>query len=488
MTTMTKTKIGIVGCGNISGAYLKIAQTFDILETVACADAIPDLAAAKAAEYGVPKVCSADELLADPDIDIVVNLTPPAAHAEIALKALQAGKSVYNEKPLAIRREDAQRMLQLAKERKLLVGCAPDTFMGAGLQTCRKLIDDGAIGRPLAATAFMLGRGPEPWHPNPEFYYQAGGGPMFDMGPYYLTALVALLGPVKRATGSAVISYPERTIGSGPKKGKHIQVEIPTHIAGVLDFAGGAVGTLITSFDVWAHQLPRIEIYGSEGTLSAPGPEHVRRAGEDVEAGDQSVGGCAAAAAAGGEQPQPGRRRHGLRAALGPAAPGQRGAGVPRARRHAHHPRRVARGAAHRAGQHVRAAGAAAAGPAAQRPGRVDMPATVRAAQALFFANAAIWLVIGAATLARMNAGLNRMAALIVAALMAANAGAMLVAGIGIGRRRRLFYFFAMAVLAVNIVLTFTDEFGLLDLATLLIDLVLLGLLVASRAEYRAGS
>ena len=272
MTNNTKTRIGVVGCGNISGAYLKIAQTFDILQTVACADAIPELAEARAAEYGVPKVCSTDELLADPSVDLVVNLTPPAAHAEIALAALQAGKSVYNEKPLAIRREDAQRMLQLARERKLLVGCAPDTFMGAGLQTCRKLIDDGAIGRPLAATAFILGRGPEPWHPNPEFFYQAGGGPMFDMGPYYVTALVALLGPVKRVTGSAVISYPERTIGSGPKKGKQIQVEIPTHIAGVLDFAGGAVGTLITSFDVWAHQLPRIEIYGSEGTLSVPDP------------------------------------------------------------------------------------------------------------------------------------------------------------------------------------------------------------------------
>ncbi|MGQ9904699.1 MAG: Gfo/Idh/MocA family protein [Anaerolineae bacterium] len=267
-----KTKIGIVGCGNISDTYLKVARTFDILEVTACADVIPDLAQAKAAEYGVPKACSPAELLADPDIEIVVNLTPPAAHAEIALQALEAGKSIYNEKPLAIEREDAQRMLQLAAEKHLRVGCAPDTFMGAGLQTCRKLIDDGAIGRPIAASAFMLGRGPEPWHPNPEFFYQRGGGPMFDMGPYYLTALVSLLGPVKRVTGATQISFPERVIGSGPKKGNKIAVEIPTHIVGVLEFAAGVVGTLTTSFDVWAHQLPRIEIYGAEGTLSVPDP------------------------------------------------------------------------------------------------------------------------------------------------------------------------------------------------------------------------
>jgi predicted dehydrogenase len=269
---ITKTKIGVVGCGNISGTYLKVAKTFDILEVVACADAIPELAKAKATEYGIPRTCTVDEILADPEIGIVLNLTPPAAHGEIALRALQAGKSIYNEKPLAIERSDAHRMLQIAKERNLRVGCAPDTFMGAGLQTCRKLIDDGAIGKPLGATAFMLGRGPEPWHPNPEFFYKAGGGPMFDMGPYYVTALVSLLGPVRRVTGSAQISFAERIIGSGPKKGNKIKVEIPTHIVGVMDFANGVVGNLITSFDVWACQLPRIEIYGSEGSLSVPDP------------------------------------------------------------------------------------------------------------------------------------------------------------------------------------------------------------------------
>ncbi len=267
-----KTKIGIVGCGNISGTYLKVAPTFDILEVAAVADVIAELAKSRAQEYNIARVLTVDELLADPEISIVVNLTPPAAHASIAMRALEAGKSVYNEKPLAIQREDARRMLQIARERNLLVGCAPDTFMGAGLQTCRKLIDDGAIGRPIAATAFMLGRGPEPWHPNPDFFYQVGGGPMFDMGPYYVTALVNMLGPVTRITGSAQMSFAERIIGSGARKGEAIKVETPTHIVGVLDFASGAVGNLITSFDVWAHQLPRIEIYGTDGSLSVPDP------------------------------------------------------------------------------------------------------------------------------------------------------------------------------------------------------------------------
>ncbi len=152
------------------------------------------------------------------------------------------------------------------------VGCAPDTFLGGGLQTCRKLIDDGVIGVPVAATAFMASHGPEAWHPNPDFFYKVGGGPMFDMGPYYLTALVHLLGPVRRVTGSTRISFPERIATSQALNGHRIPVEVPTHVAGVLDFASGAVATLITSFDVWAHNLPRIEIYGSEGTLSVPDP------------------------------------------------------------------------------------------------------------------------------------------------------------------------------------------------------------------------
>ncbi len=281
-----KTKVGIVGCGNISGVYLRASRMFEFLEIAAVSDAIPERAQARAAEFGVPRACSVAELLADPGIDIVLNLTTPNAHAEIALAALEAGKHVYNEKPLAITREDGRRVLDLAQTRGLRVGCAPDTFLGGGIQTCRKLIDEGAIGVPVAATAFMTCHGHESWHPDPEFYYKAGGGPMFDMGPYYLTALVNLLGPARRVTGSARISFPERTITSQPKHGTRVVVDVPTHVAGVLDFAGGAIGTIITSFDVWSAHLPLIEIYGSEGSLAVPdpngfgGPVKLRRAGE----------------------------------------------------------------------------------------------------------------------------------------------------------------------------------------------------------------
>jgi predicted dehydrogenase len=230
-------------------------------------------AAAKAEEYGA-RACTVEELLADPDIDAVLNLTIPIAHAEIALKALNAGKHVYGEKPLAVTCEQGLEIMELAKSRGLRVGSAPDTFLGGGIQTCRKLIDDGWIGKPLAAVAFMMGKGHEGWHPDPEFYYEPGGGPMFDMGPYYLTALVNLLGPIERVTGSAHIGVAERTITSAPKRGKKIEVKVPTHVAGVLDFASGVIGTLITSFEVFggASDLPRIEIYGTQGTLRVPDP------------------------------------------------------------------------------------------------------------------------------------------------------------------------------------------------------------------------
>ncbi len=282
----SKVKVGVIGCGNISGIYLKNGRVLRDIEIAAVADLVPERARVRAAEYGVPRACPVRELLADPEIEIVLNLTIPRAHARVAMASLRAGKHVYNEKPLSIRLEDARAMLRLAKSRKLLVGCAPDTFLGAGGQTCRKLVDDGAIGRPVAASAFMMCHGHEGWHPAPEFYYQPGGGPMFDMGPYYLTALVNLMGPVRRVTGSARITFPTRTIGSQPMRGKKIRVRTPTHIAGVMDFASGAVGTIVTSFDVWAAELPRIEIYGTEGTLSVPdpntfgGPVRLRRAGE----------------------------------------------------------------------------------------------------------------------------------------------------------------------------------------------------------------
>lgn len=267
-----KVKIGIVGCGNISNIYLEQARTFDILEVKAVADVDMARAEAKAKAQNIACVYTVEQMMADPEIEIIVNLTPPGAHAEIGLKALEAGKSVYNEKPLAIFREDAAQMLKIAAEKGLRVGGAPDTFMGAGLQTCRKLIDDGAIGEPVAATAFMMGHGPERWHPDPEFFYKVGGGPMFDMGPYYLTALVSMLGPAQRVSGAARISFPEREIGSEPKRGTKIKVEVPTYVVGTLEFASGPIGTIITSFDVWKANLPRIEIYGSEGTLSVPDP------------------------------------------------------------------------------------------------------------------------------------------------------------------------------------------------------------------------
>jgi predicted dehydrogenase len=243
-------------------------------------------ARAQAEKFNIPQVLTVEQLLADPRIEIVVNLTIPSAHATVALAAIRAGKSVYNEKPLAINLDDARLLLKEADERNLLVGCAPDTFLGGGLQTCRALIDAGEIGEPIAATAFFLGHGPEAWHPDPEFFYKVGGGPMFDMAPYYITGLLSLLGPVRRVTGSARISLPERTIGSEPKKGTKIKVEIPTHIAGVLDFASGPIATLVMSFDVWTANVPRIEIYGSEATLSVPdpntfdGPVRIRRAGD----------------------------------------------------------------------------------------------------------------------------------------------------------------------------------------------------------------
>jgi predicted dehydrogenase len=277
--------VGIIGCGNISAIYLENGKLLEPFEIVAVADIEMDRARARAEEYGVPRACTVDELLADPQIQIVINLTIPAAHAEVALQVLGAGKSVYNEKPLSVQREDAQRLLALAREKGLRVGCAPDTFLGGGIQTCRKLIDDGWIGEPVAAVAFMPSHGPESWHPNPYFFYQVGGGPMFDMGPYYLTTLVTLLGPVRRVTGSARITFPERTITSQYNYGDKIQVNTATHIAGVMDFASGAVGTIITSFDIWGANLPRIEIYGSQGSLSVPdpntfdGPVRIRRAG-----------------------------------------------------------------------------------------------------------------------------------------------------------------------------------------------------------------
>ncbi len=269
---MPSTKVGVIGCGNISNVYLESGKKFDILDIVAVADLDEERAKAKAAEHGIARALPVAALLADPEIEIVINLTVPAAHYEVCKAILEAGKHAYVEKPLSLTRAQGRDLLAAAQARGLRIGGAPDTFLGAAGQTCRKLVDDGAIGQPIAATAFMQGRGVEAWHPNPEFFFKPGGGPMLDMGPYYLTMLISLLGPIRRVTGSAQMSFPERLITSQPLSGQKIIVETPTHIAGVLDFAGGAVGTIITSFDVWAHNLPPIEVHGSEGSLSVPDP------------------------------------------------------------------------------------------------------------------------------------------------------------------------------------------------------------------------
>src|ERR671911_1168956 len=236
-------KVGVIGCGKISGIYLENGATFDDIEIVACSDLVLERAEEQAKAYGVPKACSPEELLDDEEVEIVLNLTVPAVHAEVSLAALQAGKHVYTEKPLAVELKDGRKMLDVADEKGLLIGCAPDTFLGGGLQTCRKLLDEGAIGDPVALTAIMMTHGPEDWHPNPDFFYQPGAGPMFDMGPYYLTALATLVGPIRRVTGSARITFPERLITSQPLAGTSITVNTPTHVAGVVDFESGVVGT-----------------------------------------------------------------------------------------------------------------------------------------------------------------------------------------------------------------------------------------------------
>ncbi len=242
-----------------------------MLEIVACADINMDAARAKAGTYGI-EALDVGQLLADPRIAIVLNLTTPQHHVPVGLKAIAAGKHVYSEKPLAIALKDGLRLVEAARAKGLRVGCAPDTFLGGSHQTARQAIDAGAIGTPLAGTAFMMVAGHELWHPNPDFYYKPGGGPMFDMGPYYLTCLVNMLGPVASVTGAAKASYPSRTVGSGPRQGESFSVDVPTHISAMLTFQSGAAVTITTSFDVWKHAHGHIEIYGSTGSMLVPDP------------------------------------------------------------------------------------------------------------------------------------------------------------------------------------------------------------------------
>ncbi len=268
-------RVGIVGIGNISGIYFKNLVAFPETEVVAVADLDLERAAKAAEEHGVPHVLTPDELLSHPDVDLVLNLTVPKVHGAIARKAIANGKHVYNEKPLATEWDDALALIAEARAKGLEVGCAPDTFLGAGLQTARKAVDQGLIGTPISAKAAMMGFGPEPWHPNPDFFYKPGGGPMLDMGPYYLTALVHLLGPIKRLAGLSKATFPERTVGSGDRQGEKITVETPTFLEALLDFHSGAIADLTTSFDTahnvtdWSHP---IIVFGTDGVMKVPDP------------------------------------------------------------------------------------------------------------------------------------------------------------------------------------------------------------------------
>ncbi len=283
----THGRVGVIGCGNISAAYAQKLAILPDLQLVACADLDAGRATDFAARHAIPLVLTPEALVHHPDVDVVLNLTVPVAHAQITRAALEAGKHAYSEKPLAIDRADGRALVELAARHDRRLGCAPDTFLGAGLQTCRALLDAGAIGTPLAANAFFQGAGPESWHPNPAFFYQRGAGPLFDVGVYYLTALVALLGPVRRITGSARISRPKRQITSQPLAGTWMDVEVPTHVASVLDHESGPVSTLVASFDVQATRYRFIEVYGTEATLAVPdpntfgGPVQIRRHGDE---------------------------------------------------------------------------------------------------------------------------------------------------------------------------------------------------------------
>ncbi len=263
--------VGLIGCGNISAAYLRAAPQFPELQLVACADLDLARARARAKEFGL-RAAPVDALLNDKSIEVVLNLTVPQAHVPVGLQAIAHGKHVYGEKPLATDTKEARRLLAAAAKKRLRVGSAPDTFLGGAHQTARRLIDEGAIGKPLSGTAFMMNHGHEHWHPDPAFYYAPGGGPMFDMGPYYLTNLVNLLGPVAEVSGVAVAGFSERQVLSQPRKGEIIKVKTPTHVTGLLTFVSGAVISITTSFDVWVHRHGNMEIYGSEGSLVVPDP------------------------------------------------------------------------------------------------------------------------------------------------------------------------------------------------------------------------
>ncbi len=285
---MKKVNIGIVGCGNISGIYLtNLTGMFrGVVNVVAVCDLIEERALAAQQKYDIPKAYFTDEdIMADEEIELIVNLTTPDQHCLVNTLALNAGKHAYCEKPLATRREDGEAQVKLAKEKGLYLGGAPDTFLGGGIQTARKLIDDGWIGDVVALNASMRCHGHESWHPGPAFYYQFGGGPMFDMGPYYLTAMVNLAGAVESVNAYTRITFPQRLITSQPLYGTLVDVEVPTHIAGLMRFENGAIGTITTTFDVYDDHQACLEVFGSRGSIIVPdpntfgGPVRLMRAG-----------------------------------------------------------------------------------------------------------------------------------------------------------------------------------------------------------------
>ncbi|MCX8064111.1 MAG: Gfo/Idh/MocA family oxidoreductase [Candidatus Hydrogenedentes bacterium] len=262
----------IIGCGNISDIYIKNLKRFPIIELKYCSDIITEKAVEKAEKYNL-KYYSLSEIYNDSnDIQLIVNLTNPSSHFEVSLRAIESGKHVYSEKPLTTTYKDAKLLVEKAKEKRLYIGCAPDTFFGSPWQTSKKLIEEKWIGNPISATAFMLCRGHESWHPSPEFYYQRGGGPLFDMGPYYLTTLVFLLGPIEEVFAYGKTTFNKRTITSKDKFGSPISVEVLTHITALIKFEKNVLCTMIMSFDTWGHKLPYIEIYGEYGSLSLPDP------------------------------------------------------------------------------------------------------------------------------------------------------------------------------------------------------------------------
>jgi predicted dehydrogenase len=273
MTTQSPMKVGIVGAGNISATYVATLHMFDFIRVKSIYDVYEESAKKLAEQFGLQAV-KLDAMLADPEIGLIINLTTPTSHYAISKKALLAGKHVYSEKPLGVSMAEAEELMAIARAGDLRLGCAPDTFLGGGHQLTRRLFDEGRIGKAVSATAMLLLPGHEHWHPNPAFFYGRGGGPMLDVGPYYVTNLIALLGPVREVFGMAKITRIERKVKTDPRRGETIKVLVPTHLTGVMEFHSGATITIATSFDVIKHKHNQIEIYGSEGTMVTPDPNN----------------------------------------------------------------------------------------------------------------------------------------------------------------------------------------------------------------------